>query len=145
MVISIILKLQKKFDTSIVPARTLRLDKRPLSDSEMEFYAGALALFSKFDKRESTINMAGIWADPGVEIPERLSHNVALVHAEEWLHGLQHLVRKPLTGVKDLEADIAYYMMSLGVPLTDDFLGRHGRRESLKDKLKLSNSKSPKI
>ena len=59
--------------------------------------------------------------------PQKLLQDVALVHLEEWLHGLQHLVGKPLAGYENKELDVTTYLLKQGVSLTDNFLSRHGR------------------
>lgn len=78
-------------------------------------------------------------ASPDIAIPTELSHNIALLHAEEWLHGLQFLrgENNPLDeGIANLsldpnkvnirEVDVALFLHKNGVPLTSQFLGRYG-------------------
>ncbi len=64
---------------------------------------------------------------PTVELPEYVFHNVALVHAEEWLHGLQFLKGKPIAGFEDPDIDVAFYLRNHAVPLTESFLKDYGR------------------
>ncbi|MBI2074830.1 MAG: hypothetical protein HYT83_03285 [Candidatus Levybacteria bacterium] len=86
----------------------------------------------------STIKLAfPLIADP---FPSELAHNIALLHAEEWLHALQLLKgEKPLDNniialgldpnsrkVNFREVDVALYLHKNGIPLTPQFLGRYG-------------------
>ena len=62
------------------------------------------------------------------EIMTRLLHNVALIHAEEWIHSLQK-EKGPLAGSVDGDIDVALFLFNHGVPQTDEFLARNGRAE----------------
>lgn len=64
---------------------------------------------------------------------KRLSHELALISAEEWLHALQYFKSGSLTGYKNHEIDIAAYLIQQGIPLTNSFLSQHNRRKGLLD------------
>ncbi len=76
-----------------------------------------------------------------------LAHEIALIHMEEHLHGLQHLRGGPLVGYEDKEVDVASYMQKNNIPLTDAFLRRYDRVLFLsnKDTADDSLSKRPAI
>jgi hypothetical protein len=63
----------------------------------------------------------------GVEI----AHHRALVSAEEWIHGLQHLksgnTEAGIYHPSDPEVDVAIYLDRLGVPMTRVFLDTYQR------------------
>lgn len=78
--------------------------------------------------------------DPNAGIPDSVHQDMALVHAEEWLHALQYFRGKPLTGriYSDLpgesaqeEIDIAAYLLDHRVELTPKFLARYARSDVL--------------
>lgn len=56
-----------------------------------------------------------------------LAHEIALVHMEEFLHGLQNKRGKPLASHRDTEIDVADWMHKNNVPLTEAFLARYDR------------------
>jgi len=64
------------------------------------------------------------------EVIARLDHNVALIHAEEWIHGLQRK-KGPLAGNKDNDIDVALFLFQQAVPQTSEFLARNGRAEAI--------------
>ena len=64
------------------------------------------------------------------ELMAQVLHNVALVHAEEWIHGLQKN-KGPVAGNDDREIDVALFLLNKRVFLTEAFLDRHGRREAI--------------
>lgn len=110
------------------------LIKKDLSQDEADELADRIAYDSGFNHLNKTITIADVWAlgpeitgKPAPKIPQKLFQDVALVHLEEWLHGLQYLVGNPLAGYEDKELDVAAYLLKLGAPLTDNFLRRHGR------------------
>lgn len=72
------------------------------------------------------------------EVIARLNHNVALIHAEEWIHGLQRK-KGPLAGSTDSDIDVAVYLFNEGVPQTEEFLARNGRAEAI-SKIRASQS-----
>lgn len=71
--------------------------------------------------------------DPTDErVPKNILRNAALIHAEEWLHGLQFLNgQKPIAGFDDIESDVASYLLAKDVELTKEFLGEYNRRADL--------------
>lgn len=89
---------------------------------------------SKSRSEPARLNLARIFMfKEGKELtlPNSVYHNVSLIHAEEWLHGVQFLRGQPLAGLKDPEIDVAVYLQSKDVPLTDKFLARYNRAKSL--------------
>lgn len=70
------------------------------------------------------------------EIILELMHNIALIHAEEWVHGLQKR-KGQLGGNSDTDIDVAVYLFNEGVPLTNEFLSKNGRSEVIR---KLKNN-----
>lgn len=62
------------------------------------------------------------------EFIEKLKYEVVLIRAEEWIHHMQKLKGENLTENQDDEGDIAVYLDSKGVILTNDFLSRHESR-----------------
>jgi len=56
-----------------------------------------------------------------------LQHEVALVCLEEWLHGLQFVLKKPLLQEENCEIDVAKYMKKRSIPMTAAFLRRYDR------------------
>ena len=68
---------------------------------------------------------------------ELISHNVALLNAEEWIHALRFkrgidIPSDSTTGSTDRdEAQVALYMVTKGVPLTERFLTQYNRRDQL--------------
>ncbi len=64
------------------------------------------------------------------EVIARLNHNVALIHAEEWIHGLQRK-KGPLAGNTDSDIDVALFLFQEAVPQTSEFLARNGRAEAI--------------
>lgn len=69
--------------------------------------------------------------DKELPIPKLVSQNMALVYAEEYLHGLQVSRRGSIAGVEDSEIDVAKYMLDKGVELTPQFLARYDRAAKL--------------
>ncbi len=110
------------------------LVKKDLSQDEADELADRIAYDSGFNHLTKSIKIADVWAlgpeitgKPRPEIPQKLLQDVALVHLEEWLHGLQYLVGKPIAGYEDNELDVTAYLLKQGVSLTDNLLRRHGR------------------
>lgn len=66
-------------------------------------------------------------------VPVNIWRDMALVHLEEWLHAIQFISGKPLTGENDKEYDVALYMKRSGIQLTDHFLQMHGRKQFFKE------------
>ncbi len=69
-------------------------------------------------------------------LPVELQHDIALVYLEEWLHVLQEIQGKSLTGVSfagqpDAEIDVAAYMQQNEISMTDTFLERYDRGKAL--------------
>lgn len=106
--------------------------------------ADSVAWLSGFDTSQAEtpkISISNVFIAPlslrkedaeAIEIPESLYHNVALNHIEEWLHGLRYLREGvPIAGFDNEEVDIAAYLRSKDVSLTDEFLDRYNRRELL--------------
>lgn len=60
-------------------------------------------------------------------LPESLSQEVAVIHAEEWLHTLQSISGKPIWGHPDPEVDITLYLRGQNIPLSGSFWRRHDR------------------
>lgn len=59
----------------------------------------------------------------------KFKYEMALTHAEEWLHDLQDKSGKPLTeNAADDEADVAAYFYKHGLTLSADFLTRYKSR-----------------
>ncbi|MBP9819573.1 protein phosphatase 2C domain-containing protein [Candidatus Woesebacteria bacterium] len=71
-------------------------------------------------------NISSYPATPGTAI-HGLQQEIALVCVEEWLHGLQHLLQKSLTGVDDKELDVAQFMQRAGMQMSEAFLRRYDR------------------
>lgn len=65
------------------------------------------------------------------EIPDYVYREIALIHAEEWIHMLQGFSQKPLLGYKDYEVDVGAYLYNSGVELTQKFLSRYQGRSSV--------------
>ena len=63
---------------------------------------------------------------------QNLLHNLALIHAEEWTHGLQYKRGKNLTNTINDEIDVAKYFIQKEVPLTLEFMARHKRQQTLR-------------
>lgn len=86
---------------------------------------------------ERTIELSDVYPIPPneaqVEMPEALKHEIALVHAEEWLHALQYLRGHSLTGQKDGESDVALYLKRHEVPITETFLKRYPSRSEIEN------------
>ena len=97
--------------------------------------AGEVAYNSRFTRgpnKSGTLTIAQISAlgpaitgKPAPSIPPSLWHEVALIHLEKWLHGLQYLKGSPLTGEGDLEKDVGNYLRQKGVTLAPNFSLRH--------------------
>jgi len=88
-------------------------------------YAGIAPDFVLGDKSQYKTIPREIWLN--------LQKNVALVNAEEWLHALIHTTGHHLIDDSlDEEIDIAIYLDRYNQNLlTDEFLGRYGRREAV--------------
>lgn len=74
-------------------------------------------------------------------VKQALNHEVALVHAEEWVHALQSL-KGPLAGVEDHEIDVLAYYLQHGVPVTQNFIYRHDRYEWYQNQQQIDNASS---
>lgn len=108
-----------------------------VSPENVESYSNIVAMNSwfLFDGRRITPSGVSIMGRKLNDIPDEqmnpavknLAHEVALVHMEEFLHGLQFLRGQPLAGFVDSEVDVASYMQRNGIPLTDAFLRRYDR------------------
>lgn len=66
-----------------------------------------------------------------VNLPPFVYQNLSLIHAEEWIHGLQFYRNGQVAGVGDAEIDVAKYMLDNGLELTPQFLARYGRANQL--------------
>lgn len=80
------------------------------------------------DRYEDTIN----------QLPPSMLHNLSLIAAEEWIHGLQYLQHGQDPNKVNLlqeEIEVAVYLKDRKVPMTDEFLDRYGRRQVLKSDL----------
>ncbi len=56
---------------------------------------------------------------------------MALVYAEEWLHGLQVLKMGPIARVENPEVDVAAYFLKKGIPMTSQFMARNDRTSEI--------------
>lgn len=56
---------------------------------------------------------------------------LALCQAEEWIHGFQVKRAKPLAGFRDMEVDVAAYLLDNGVKLNEPFLREYNRAHHL--------------
>lgn len=74
-------------------------------------------------------------------VKQVLNHEVALVHAEEWIHALQSL-KGPLAGIEDHEIDVLAYYLQQGVPITQNFIYRHDRYEWYQNQQQIDNPSS---
>jgi hypothetical protein len=103
----------------------------------VESDANLIAMNSWFKPKEKIISPSGYFIS-GKYLqnipPEQMSqaekamaHEIALVHMEEFLHGLQYLRGHPLTEFTDGEIDVAAYMRKNGIPMTPAFLRRYDR------------------
>lgn len=92
-----------------------------------------IAHLSEFDHTRfvPTIKIVTLFPNNN-QVPRKILHNTALIHAEEWLHGLRYFNgQQPVAGFDDLESDVASYLLTRGVELTDEFLDRYNRRADL--------------
>lgn len=118
--------------------------KQTLDDEQIANIFAISALNSRFDygykgsREHPTIFLCSPSISPLIERPnvhKWLSIEIALICAEEWVHGLQFLNNnQPLAGFIDLESDVAAYLKNHGVHLTDEFLARYNRKVDLEPK-----------
>lgn len=140
-------QLAENFGLEISPSPRRKVLLKTLEPSHLRALADFLASASHFNTRgdgKITLVLSGIATlnevpeelrgRPLVEVPPLLYHEIALLHAEEWLHALQHFRQSPLAGGEDSEKDVAHYLNQNGVPMTKAFLARYGRGDSLKRK-----------
>lgn len=114
-------------------SRSFLVPENPDEDGIKKLSA-SLAMNSGFDygpNKTGKIKVADVYAVPPKpgerkrEIPPEVWHEVALIHIEEWIHGLQHLKGKTLTDVEDREKDVAEYLLQKNVPMTKNFSQKH--------------------
>lgn len=97
------------------------------ADDEPVSLANEVAMSSSYAVDEKRIQL-GFAPQNGPDI----SHDVALVHLEEWLHAIQHIKGRPFDRqYQDHEIDVAAYLLKQNVPLTPAFLARYDRGEIL--------------
>ena len=66
-----------------------------------------------------------------ITLPNELQHEISLIYMEEWLHCLQLIQGRSLTGEANDEFDVMFYMQKNEIPITQAFLGRYDRAEAL--------------
>lgn len=125
----------EKAGLHLTPARELFVDA--VLPENVDSYSNTVAMNSWFlteGKRitPSSVSIMGrklsdLPAEQMSQAEKDLAHEVALVHMEEFLHGLQFLRGQPLAGFVDGEVDVAAYMRRNRIPLTDAFLRRYDR------------------
>lgn len=122
-----------KFGLNIAKDSLTLIFRKTPQDEEINKYADRIASHSWFHNETKTIEMTNAVAlpDTGAEIPEKLKQEIALIHMEEWLHGLQYLKGGNLTDEEDHEKDIAVYLAQKEIPLTSAFLNRYDRAEAV--------------
>lgn len=105
------------------------------SEEEIDELVARIAFRSSFNygpEKSGEIKISSFFVTPpegkkkeDIKIPERLWQEVALIHLEEWTHGLQHLNGDKLSGGDNMESDVAKYLQNKGVELTEWFLKLH--------------------
>lgn len=113
--------------------RTMFFNRTP-TQAEIEDainFVGNESIFRYDPLKVKLANVEGLVVEGGdvreIELPQVIYRNVALIHAEEWLHGLQYLRKGSIAGIPDHEIDVAAYIHGKGVPLTQMYLNSHGR------------------
>lgn len=113
--------------------RTMFLDRvPPLEEIESIIdFVGYESIFWLNPPKVQFASVVGMVVENGaikeIKLPQIIHRNVALIHAEEWLHGLQYLRGGSIAGIPDHEIDVAAYIHGRGIPLTHGFLKGHGR------------------
>jgi len=122
---------------SMAPARVSSIDEKDKGDKEK--CLEAIELFARnnwYKDRDRVLELSNILVTPYIssnqELPDIIDWNICLVYAEEWLHALQALNGKSLTGESSHEKDVAVYLYALGIPLSKEFLMRYDRLEAVK-------------
>lgn len=129
-------ELAKLFGYTIEPI-VLSVSRIP-SEEELPRLCDALATLATRVEEKSVLTipqlvLVGITSLEEAErfnaaLPQRLHQNQTLLAAEEWIHLLQHAKGGDQA---DSEIGVAKYLRDHQVPLTDEFLARYGRKETL--------------
>lgn len=96
-------------------------------DNQIPSIANFTACRSFYWYDSNTINVCGLTAPTPELIPQKLWHEVALIHMEEWLHAYQNATKTPLVSDPNHEIDVAQYLLSQNITLTDTYLARYDR------------------
>lgn len=117
--------------------------KKPIVEpSDQEYYLGLTRQRVKFSFFAAPQITLCSFVLSGQVKPEEISsdlcHEISLLFAEEWLHGMQYLRgdrslidNGAFNEPDDPEHDVARYMQLHGVPLTEKFIARYGRTNVL--------------
>ncbi|HBB76652.1 MAG: hypothetical protein A2186_03570 [Candidatus Levybacteria bacterium RIFOXYA1_FULL_41_10] len=124
-------EIPRRFGIGIREGRGLRLLSKPPSHEKLRGIRTRIALSSWFHIEQREIELGELSASPGVEVPEELWHDVALIYLHEWLHGLQLLTGGSLTDQADDEIDIGIYLINHGIPLTVNYIEMDGLEKFL--------------
>lgn len=127
--------MAESFGFNLVLNRFIILSETP-GLKKIEKLAHGLAQGSYGPSRRNdsrSIGLAEFYPYDGVKVPLVLLHEKALLSLEEWLHALQYLSEKPIAGYENAEIDVAWYMKERGIPMTEYFLYRYGRKEALQN------------
>jgi tetratricopeptide (TPR) repeat protein len=137
----------KKVGKYISPARSIIIHELPKPD-EYDSLVDSVAKNSR--NTENGIELSridyyitgpdGVVQKQNQALPQQLQHDISLVYMEEWLHSLQNIQGKPLTGEPDPEIDVAVYMEKNGIPMTEAFKRRYGRNDALNKAKQAKNS-----
>lgn len=119
-------------------SKALFLRKDLKEPDQINYVLNFISLHSHFNHRDKEIVIAGLsnskmdGKNGKYFVSQDVWKDVSLVNLEEWLHAIQFVSGKPLAGEEDEEIDVALYMQSKGITLTDHFLSMHGRRKFVK-------------
>lgn len=128
-------KFAKEVGIKTGDSKAIFLRKDLTDPIEIQDVLDFISLHSHFNHRDSEVVIASLInskLDEGNTkyfVSQDVWKDISLVNLEEWLHAIQYISKKPLAGEEDTEIDVALYMKSKGIPLTDHFLSMHGRKK----------------
>ncbi len=113
-------QIPRRFGLDIKEGNTFGINST--SEEELRHLLASISIRSWFHIETREIEVPDVLVHEGVEVPAGFWHDLALIHLEEWLHGMQTLNRGSLTGYEDSHDDIAAYFLIHGIPMTNRYV-----------------------